>query len=389
MARCIKKIVCANSLKIIMIFVLSLFFSCDENRKARLEVKEEAAYYLEKVDSIVIDRENTVRVLDFNPVNHRFLAFDQITQEFLVLNNKGHLLESVLLVGEGPNEYNSKLIAASFNKENGGYFALSSTEFLWFNEDWEVKKRIRFASHATIIFYNGPKLNVPYFRLLEGETPYFFTSFFSGINTFTGGETDEMLSNYLIELYDPQKESLDWVLPNDPQMLPDFELETKSGQNRPVQVLVLDRESKLLYLTFETSDEIGIYDMANNFKLVKKLHFQHRNFALSQKSKNIALYNFSSDLIGVLYFEGLSDAAAEVRKANDPDYFPFFDPSLYRLILVHDGLQQEQEIEFPLWCEPRSELVFLPGRRILLRDRYKGDDEPEYSTYSVFELKFG
>lgn len=35
-----------------------------------------------------------------------------------------------------------------------------------------------------------------------------------------------------------------------------------------------------------------------------------------------------------------------------------------------------------------SEIVQLPGNRILLRDRYMEDNEPEYSTYSIFQLKF-
>jgi hypothetical protein len=57
------------------------------------------------------------------------------------------------------------------------------------------------------------------------------------------------------------------------------------------------------------------------------------------------------------------------------------------LILIQDGLQQEAEIAFPPGCEPHAEILSLPGKRLLLKDKYRGEDEPDYSTYSIFELK--
>src|SRR5690606_34366832 len=123
-------------------------FSCNWNSKTGSEI--ETTYYLEKVDSIQVDRENKVRVLDFHPVSKHFLAYDQIAQEFLVLDRRGQVLEAVYRVGEGPNEYHSNILAASFDRERGGYSLLSSWEFLWYNENWEVEKRLRFTPQAII-----------------------------------------------------------------------------------------------------------------------------------------------------------------------------------------------------------------------------------------------
>ena len=53
------------------------------------------------------------------------------------------------------------------------------------------------------------------------------------------------------------------------------------------------------------------------------------------------------------------------------------------MIMIRDGVQEEKELEFPENSEPNAEIVQLPGNRILLRDKYTGDDEPDYSTYSV------
>jgi hypothetical protein len=371
-----------------LIFSISLFcFSCGGESTTESENINQSTYFLEKVDSIRIDRENKVMVLDFNPTNSRFLAFDQITEEFLILDDRGQILESTYRVGDGPNEYNSSILAASFNDEEGGYFMLSSNEFIYYNENWKVEKRIRFASHVQIKFYSGPKLIVPYYRLSGSSDPFFFTSFFSGFNSSVGGDMNQITSEYLIEQFNPHIEGLEWKLSNDPELFPDFELDKDNKGMKPVQIYALDSEAKIMYLTFERSKEIGVYDLANDFELKGKISFDQESFSQTTKSKNKALLKFGDQMFGVLYFMGLSETATEARKSNNSDYFPFSDPSLYRLIVVHNGFQQENEIEFPLNCEPHSEIIQLSENRILLRDKYMGNDEPEYSTYSIYDLR--
>lgn len=372
-----------------LIITFSLFYiSCSRESTTYSEFNSKTTFYLEKVDSIRIDRENRVRLLDFDLDNSRFLAYDHITQEFLILDDRGQELDSKYRVGDGPNEYNSSMVAASFNNEGEGYFMLSSNEFLWYNVTWEVEKRIRIASHVQIRFYSGPKLKVPYYRLSSSSDPYFFTSFFSGINSFVAGSDEkEITSKYLIEQFNPHNGNLEWKLSNDPELIPDFELDKDNKEMKPVQIFALDSEAKIMYLTFERSKEIGIYDLANDFELKGKISFDHESFTLTNKSKNTALFNFGDRMLGVLYFMGLSENATEARRSNNSDYFPFTDPSLYRLIVVQNGFQQKNEIKFPLNCEPHSEIIQISENRILLRDKYMGNDEPEYSTYSVFELK--
>ena len=359
--------------------------ACGGDRISGSEVKSLPNYYLVKVDSIRIYRETDIRILDLNTANGGFLAVDKVTEEFLVLDERGKVLETIFRRGEGPNEYNSRLLTASFNQEEGGYFAQSSVEFLWFNDAWEINKRIRFASSTSMFFYPGPKLKVPYYRLSDASIPYFFTNFFSGF-TYMGGSEGEM-AKYLIEQFNPQKQDLDWVLPSDSELLPEFEVDQKNKGTKPTPIYALNREEKLLYLTFERSTEIGVYDMANEFEVKKKISFTHESFSLTKKSKNTKLVQFSPDLYGILYFEGLSEAATEARKSAEPNYFPFMDPSLYQMIVIHDGVPQVEEIDFPLSCDPRSEILQLPGNRLLLRDKYTGEVEPEYHAYSIYELK--
>lgn len=339
-----------------------------------------SGYYLEKVDSIHIDRENQVTLLDFHPGSNRFLAYDQITEEFLVLDKSGGVLEAVYRKGEGPNEYNSNLLAASFNQEGEGYYTLSSTEFLWFDENWEVTRRLRLVPDVHVVFYSGPRFKVPYYTLPEVESPYFFANFFTDTNT---GMPEEAPHPYLIQFYAPQKDSLEWGLANQPELLPEFELDEESRLTKPVPLFELDNKVKRMYLTYQRSGQIGVYDLAKNFELIEKINYKHESFVQSNQSRNLRLFNFSNNTLGVLYYLGLSEAATLARKNQDPDYYPFADPSLFRIVLVRDGVQEDEEIEFPEGSEPHAEIVQLPGNRVLLRDKYMGDDEPEYSNYSV------
>ncbi|NHE58882.1 hypothetical protein [Cyclobacterium plantarum] len=372
---------------VFIIMAMPVLISCNTSSKSEEEMGIGTTYYLEKVDSIRIARENRVTILDYHPIEDRFLAYDQITEEFLVLDGKGELLEAVYRIGEGPNEYNSSLLAASFNQEAGGYFLQSSGEFLWYNPDWEVEERARFTPSVFIRFYSGPRFKVPYFRFEDELKPYFFTNFFSGVNNAVRGMNEGNASDNLIEFYNSNKESLEWGLAKDPGSLPQIMEDPGTDQEKPTQVFALDRAANRLYLTYDRSNTIGVYDMDQDFGLQEMLHFEHRRFSAINNAKNKALFNFEDDLVGVLYFEGLSEAATGARKANDPEYFPFKDPGLYHFILLQDGVQQKEEIVFPAGCGPHSEVLSLPGKRFLLRDKYRGEDEPTYSTYSVYELK--
>jgi hypothetical protein len=230
-------------------------------------------------------------------------------------------------------------------------------------------------------------MGVPYYRTPNDSAIYFFTHFLSGVNTGMGAEEVGEVAAHLIEQYNPQKQGLEWVFPFDSERLPTYDRDEKSKDKKPVQVYALDKAKGLMYLTFERSTEVGIYDLANDFELKEKMEFSHTTFSPSQNAKNIGLYPFNPSLIGILYYKGLSEAATEARKSNDPEYAPSMDPSLYHLIVLVDGKQQEQEIGFPSYCEPRREILVLPGNRLMLRDKYTGNTEPEFYTFSIFEFK--
>jgi hypothetical protein len=344
-------------------------------------------FFLEKVDSITVYRETELRMLDYHPEKQQFLAVDIVTEEFLLIDMRGEVLEQIYRRGEGPNEYNSDLLAVGFNLENGGYLAQNSIEQIRFDETWEVEERIRFASYSGIFFYSGPRMKVPYYRLSEDSGLYFFTNFFTGVNNGVGGEVPTEIAANLIEQYNPGKGDLEWVMRHDKELLPEFELDDKQKDQPPTQVYSLNRKQGKLYLTFDRSTEIGEYDLTKDFELIGKTSFSHETFSAAQNAKNVGLFEFGNEMFGVLYYQGLSEAASSTRRESDPDYFPFLDARLYSFILLHKGDMQGEEIPFPESCDPRAEMLSLPGNRLLLREKYRGDVEPEHFKYFIYELK--
>jgi hypothetical protein len=373
-----------NRVKLAMVWAIITVacFSCESRNKTGFG--DEIVYQFVKIDSFQVDRPNRIRMLDYNAKENEFLAYDQITHEFLRIDGEGDVLEAVKRFGEGPNEYSTSMIAASFNHEGEGYLLQSSNEFIQYSSEWEVKDRLRIAPFQIIKTYTGPRSQVPYFYLEGLSEPFFFSNFFSGVPVHHFKAKDDYSSQKLIELYNPMKGSLEWALGFDTKLIQDSDL--SQNELRPNQIFALDKMSKLLYLTFQNGKAVGVYDLANNFAPKDEISFVQKDFVKTNKSRNTALLDFGSDGLGVLYFTGLSEGAAQIRKERDADDLPYQDPSLYRFVMLQEGSQLEKEVAFPLGTEPHSEIIQLPGNRILLRDRDNGSEEPDYSSYSIFEL---
>ncbi|MCH7398888.1 hypothetical protein MM236_12860 [Belliella sp. DSM 107340] len=365
-------------------FLLGVFFisSCSNSERSEGTT---ISYELMQVDSFRVDRENRIRILDFNSNRSEYLAFDLVTHEFVQLDQRGKVLNAVMKQGEGPDEYNTSILAASFNHEDDGYFLQSSNEFIWYSDDWKVKERLHIPANSTIHTYGGPKLSVPYFRIKDSSSPYFLTSFFSGIQVHAFETKDDLSEEMMIEYYNPSKDSLEWALPFDKQYFSSSELSEKKIS--PKQIYVLNREANLMYLTFENSKTIGVYDLSKDFELKQTLPYEHQNFIPTNKSRNIALFDLGSDKLALLYYSGLSEGDIQLKKDADSDYLFYQDPALFRFIIIEKDGSGSHEIMFPSSGEPHSEFVQLPDNRILIRKKDNPNIEQEYSDYLVFDLK--
>jgi|GEM_PF-1405747 len=371
------------------LLLLMHLFSCNSKNSDTTGISNpkkvsQTEYTWEKVDSFKVDRMTKFIMLDYNTKNQKFLAYDGITQEYLILDKKGNILQSVKRNGDGPNEYATLASAASFNHESDGYYVQTSNEFIAYNQNWEVIKRTKFSPYYGVNLYSGPRVKTPYYKSSEKE-PYFFASLFSGVGIFQMNKPEDWETTKLLEYYSPKLDSIKWALPLDKGLFMPYVFEKPNHYIN--QIYTIDDKRNLLYLTFQNGQAIGVYDMENEFKQNSKLPISHQHFMKSNQSKNRGLFRFDGDLIGLLYYKGISEGAEQIRKEVNPNYSAFEDPSLYSFILFNKTIQLEKELPFPQNASPRSHPIVLPDNCILVMDKQNNELEEEFSTYSIYQLK--
>ena len=98
-------------------------------------------------------------------------------------------------------------------------------------------------------------------------------------------------------------------------------------------------------------------------------------FAMNRK-----LLKFDSDLLGLIYVKGESEASYELRK-NTNKIYRIGDPEMHRLILFKDGVQLPGEHTIPTGMIEMA----LPKNRLLVKVK-EGDEELEYYPYEIWEI---
>ncbi|GAB2619255.1 hypothetical protein GCM10026987_16130 [Belliella aquatica] len=339
-----------------------------------------------KIDSFKVSRENKIRILDFQESRESFLGYDAIREEFLLLNKEGEVLEHVKRVGEGPNEYKTNLIAASFDRDNLGYYLLSSQEFIHYDYSWRIIDRTIFSSYYTVNLYSGPRTKVPYFTK-EGDSGIrFFSSFFSNVGVHRFDLKDNLDEQKLIEYYDTNSEEIKWAMNLDLDFFSPSELDQQYFS--PIQIYHLDQKENLLYLTFRNSNLLGIYDLNDDFKLLKKVNLEHSSFLKTNQARNVSLNKLGNGQLMLLYFSGKSEGDIQIETEKNPNYLAYQDPSCYRFMIIDSNSEEMIEIPFPKGVEPHSEILNFGKDSILLRDQESPNVEQDFSNYSIFKLNF-
>ncbi|EAZ80491.1 hypothetical protein [Algoriphagus machipongonensis] len=348
---------------------------------------------LKKVADLNIESLATVGIRDYDPAKDEYLGFvDKGSEgiELAIFDSNGKILISEVRRGDGPNYYSSSALTMGFAPD-GGIYVQTSAELLKYDREFNVIKRIRFEPKFTTVVYSGPREK---FIPLSKADPI---SFLIGVSNISGMALGlEVPSKVnLIDYYDPNNKSVRSIAP-----LSEREVFKGYGDEKfPVSInsiYALNPQENLLYLTTTIDNEITVYNPINwfvvkrikvkheEFKPLDDLPIQESNFRTSGRmalyAKNQKLLKFDSDLLGLIYVQGESEASYESRKNTDKKS-RFRDPDFYRLILFKDGIQLPGEhtissgmIEMP-----------LPNNRILVKVS-EGEVELDYIPYEIWEV---
>lgn len=361
--------------------ILIIFFSCQGKDLKIIEFNTD----LVKIDSIGIERETRFRILDHHSKNENLLAYDGITRSFILIDKEGKIIQEVNRRGDGPNEYNNNLITGAFNEFGKGIFLQSSNELLWYDESWNILNRWRFGSFFNIIVYGGPKFRTPYFFLEDTSKPFVFTSFFSNTYVPIVEIQSGLGSEKIIEVFDSEKDTLIWKLPVNFEMYSPYK--PKDKEFDLMQVYHLDAKQNILYLSFDNSLSIGVFDLNKDFDLIHKIKINPNELFDKGKGKTVNLFPINNQDFIILRYSGISEIELENERAINENYSPLFDSRLFKFYYISNDGSVKKEMNFPENCEPNSELVLLGGERILIRDKDNEEKEMDYSSYSIFEFR--
>lgn len=361
-------------------FIVMTLFSCHGNDKDISELQVEMV----KVDSLVVDRDTRFRILDHEAVNGNYLAYDPITKSFLVIDRQGKIIQEVKRIGEGPNEYNSNPSTAAFNQVGGGVFLQSPNELIWYDENWDIKKRWKYASNFGVTLYSGPRFKTPYYNQKEKDDPLVFTSFLPSIKIPFAEILSISGNGGIIEVFESSKDTLVWKLPIDfglfsPHSPTDKEFDL-------AQVYYLDSENEVLLLTFDNSLVIGVYDMNADFEFGRKFTLVKDDLIDKGKGKTVKLFPvFDRDIL-LLRYSAIGELELARKKEENSGYSPVQDTNLYRLYYLSSDKGMLKEMPFPEGAEPNAELVSLGSGKFLMRDKELNDTEMNHSSYSIYEI---
>ncbi len=348
---------------------------------------------LKKVADLNIESLAPVGIRDYDPVKDEYLGFvDKGSDgvELAIFDSKGKILVSEVRRGDGPNYYSSSALTMGFAPD-GGIFVQTSIEFLKYDREFNLIKRIRFEPKFTTVVYSGPREK--FIPLSKGDQISFLTSVSNISGMAMGPEVPSKVK--LIEYYDPSMESVQSIAPLSERAV--FQgFGEKESPARINSIFALNPQENLLYLTTTIDNEITVYNPINwfvvkrikvnheEFKPLDDLPFQESNFRTSGRmalyAMNQKLLKFDSDLLGLVYVMGESEASFELRK-NTNKIYRLGDPEMHRLILFKDGIQLPGEhmissgmIEMP-----------LPNNRFLVKVS-EGDEELDYIPFEIWEV---
>lgn len=362
-------------------FCVMSLFSCQANDKKTDPFVAE----LVKIDSFVVRRDTRFNILDHHSDSGNYLGYDPITKNFLVIDRIGNIVQEVKRIGEGPNEYNSNLSTAAFNEVGGGMFVQSSNELIWYDKNWNIKKRWKYAPSFGVTVYGGPRFKTSYYFKKDKENPLVFTSFFPGIKIPIS--EIQSISKYkgIIEIYESSKDTLMWKLPIDFKRF--NPLAPNEKEFDLTQIYFLDNKNGLLFLSFDNSLTVGIYDLDDELNFNSEITLDEKVFMDKGRGKMVKLFPVFKNNLLLLRYSGISEAELIRKKDENKTYLPVNDTNLYRFYLVSRDKGALKGLPFPDNVEPTSEIIPLGSDKFLMKEKEEDNIETSESHYSVYAIR--
>ncbi|WP_291789233.1 hypothetical protein [Cecembia sp.] len=353
------------------------------------------SYKLIKVDAFEIENFTKVHLTDFSPEERIFLGFSEVQNEVLEVSPEGEILKRVNRTGDGPNNYGTwNPLGLSFGPEGKRVFQFPF-RLITYNADYEIVDDFRIPSPLPI------RAITPI-----GKTTY---STENGNTRYLVGPSTFLSAHHLIFTEEGRDTLQNFTL-----------LKTESGQTKTILPYEEDSYYKKtdqiyynlmgksyfvdggeLYLVHNLDDAIHVYDISDDFKLLRKIPIHHSQFEKASplpigiapddpRVKNLAnlpgrnrqLLNLGDNTWILTYYKGVSQAVFEARNSEEKPFSILDQEDKLSLVIFENEKQLNGELALP----EGSILFALPDKKILVKEKANEEVEEEVTRYSIYQL---
>jgi len=352
-------------------------------------------YKLQQISGFKIDSFLPVEIIDYHPQSKLYLGYinNPKNTEIVLINEEGEIIIQKVLVGEGPNQSSSTLNSMAFT-DIGDIWIQTTFQILLYDQKLNLKKRDKYFAGSTMYLYGYMRI-FPYFFRNDTQSGFSFITNPSGITQSTSGK--DFSEKKLLEIFELDQERLYEMAPISERSL--FKNLHHSIYALYKPVFTIDKNNKLIYLTAALDNEITVYNLITQ-RLESRIKIEHgefkalKNASISDKTlpsynniitltaKNDNIFLLDGGIIVLDYIREIPYGTYEKKKADDPTYHHFTDPSYHRLIIFDSIKQLTGDLPMPF----NGKLMMgLPGNRLLVQ-MINPEVEEDSIRYGVFKV---
>ncbi|MBC6368658.1 hypothetical protein [Algoriphagus sp. AK58] len=354
-------------------------------------------YTLVKVDSFGIKNLTQIVITDYSPVKQVYLGYSTISDELLIIGEKGELINRVSKKGEGPGLYgNWNPTGMSFTPE-GNILLEFPFSLVTLSPEFEILSQHRVSSPLPIRTF-GPMGKTPIYQI--NATSYALvgpSSFLPAHYLIMNKEGKDTLQHFSqINLENGNQIS---VIPYDPESV--YAKTDQMYYELMTKTFVVDQERNEMALVTGLDQKILLYDLASLSKKAE-IPFEHESFITFPplpigtpandpnynqhrvySGRNQRLIHLGGQTYLLHYFKGISEATFLTKSAQNESYSPQEDPEFRSVKLFLDGKALPYELASP----SGSMILGLPDNKILVQEPNHPDVEEEEFRFSIYQLK--
>lgn len=373
------------------ISILAIHYSCSGDRVDKRTDK----YYLEKESELKINSLLSVELIDYYAKDRLFLGYTLISggMEIVIVNERGDIVVSKNLVGEGPGQSMASLNSLSFSPV-GNIWALTNVEILEINKELEIVYRKKYFPIVSTTLYNRAELlnyffvdsilSAPYFIVNPESVPQYYKMDYG------------FYDSKLIEILPWGTDTTYQISPLSDRSISEYIDLSVSTLFGPVYAVGIKKNK--IFLTGTLDNEITVYDPYSG-KVVSRIGIDHEDFInLSSKklvrsdfpiynekvlliSKNHKIHLLDDQTLLLDYITTVPSGLYEQKKISNPGYIYANDSYFHRFILFKDGVQVIPELSPPLRGSLKLSML---GNRLLFRiDPVEEQDFIQYEIYTI------